>query len=67
MKVGAEHEGKRCTIRFEDRDVFTTVDAMLLERHDTWWSVWNFDADSRGIITVEHEQIIEVGDLVKPR
>ncbi len=65
MKVGAEHEGKRCTIRFEDHDVFTTVDAMLLERHEDWWSVWNFD--SGDAITVEHEQIIDIGDLIKPR
>ena len=67
MKGILEDAGKRCTIQFCDRGVISTVDAMLLERHDGYWTVWNFDADTRGTITVQYDQIIEIGDLIKPR
>ncbi len=65
MQVGIVHEGKRCTIQFEDHGVFSTVDAMLLERHEDYWSVWSFG--SGDVISVEHEQIVDIGDLIKPR
>lgn len=64
MKPGKNSAGKLCVVEFDDTG---RMDGMLLEEAsiDGSWRVYCFG--DQIVHAVGNEQIIEIGDLVRPR
>ena len=64
MKPGKNSAGKLCVVEFDD---IGRVDAMLLEEAsiDGSWRVFNFATQT--VNAVGNDQIIDIGDHVRPR